>query len=172
LSGDIVNHFQVVGIIQQVEYKFMVYDFIVNRILKGIWYQFKWGVISLTDPIFYLFLSLGFFGLYVPEPDIELSLGTLFLKALFEEFFFRFLLQEGLDRLLRYRWKLGPLSLANLLASLTFAGMHLIHQPVNWALLTFFPSLAFGYIWQRSRSLVSVTILHFAYNAFLFYQFM
>ncbi|WP_419781667.1 JDVT-CTERM system glutamic-type intramembrane protease MrtJ [Maridesulfovibrio sp.] len=150
----------------------MVYDFFVNRILKGIWYQFKWGAISLTDPIFYLFLSLGFVGLYVPEPDIKLTLSTLFFKAMFEEFFFRFLLQEGIDRLLKYKWRLGPLSLANVITSATFASVHLIHQPVHWALLTFFPSLAFGYIWQRYRSCVSSTLIHFAYNAFLFYQFM
>ncbi|NDV22147.1 JDVT-CTERM system CAAX-type protease [Desulfovibrio sp. JC022] len=152
--------------------KYMVYDFFVNRILKGIWYQFKLGAISLTDPIFYLFFSLGFVGLYVPEPDLQLPLKVLFLKALFEEFFFRFLLQEGIDRLLKYRWRLGPLSIANLLASLTFACMHLIHQPAHWALLTFFPSFVFGYIWQRYRSVVSATLIHFAYNAFLFYQFM
>ncbi len=150
----------------------MVYDFFVNRILKGIWYQFKLGAVSLTDPIFYLFFSLGFVGLYVPEPDLQLPLKLLFFKALFEEFFFRFLLQEGIDRLLKYRWRLGPLSLANFLASLTFACVHLIHQPPHWALLTFFPSLAFGYIWQRYRSIISVTLIHFAYNAFLFYQFM
>ncbi|WP_035074758.1 JDVT-CTERM system glutamic-type intramembrane protease MrtJ [Maridesulfovibrio zosterae] len=150
----------------------MIYDYIVNRILKGIWYQLKWGVLSFTDPIFYLFLSFGFVGLYVPSPDITLSLWWLFIKAASEEFFFRFLLQEGLDRFFQYKWRIGPLSLANFLASLIFACMHLIHQPVSWAMLTFVPSLAFGYIWQRYRSVIPGTLIHFAYNAFLFYQFM
>lgn len=130
------------------------------------------GAVSLTDPIFYLFLSFAYMGLYVPEPDIKLTMGVVFLKALFEEFFFRFLLQEGCDRLLKYKWRLGPVSLANFIASATFAGIHFIHQPPFWALLTFFPSLVFGYIWQRYRSLIPGTLIHFAYNFFLFYQFM
>ncbi|WP_034623938.1 JDVT-CTERM system glutamic-type intramembrane protease MrtJ [Maridesulfovibrio hydrothermalis] len=150
----------------------MVYDFIVNRIFKGIWYQLKWGAVSFTDPILYLFFSFGLIGLYVPGPDIKLSLGWLFLKAFFEELFFRFLLQEGFDRLFSYKWRLGPLSLANVLASLIFSCMHLASQPVLWALLTFVPSLAFGYIWQRYRSVIPGTLVHFAYNSFLFYQFM
>ncbi|MBI9112714.1 JDVT-CTERM system glutamic-type intramembrane protease [Maridesulfovibrio ferrireducens] len=150
----------------------MVYDFFVNRIIKGIWHQLKWGVYSFTDPIFYLFLSLGFVGLYVPSPDLRLPLALLLGKAFIEELFFRFLLQEGLDRFFHYGYRFGPLSLANILASLTFSCMHLINQPLNWAMLTFIPSLAFGFIWQRYRSVVPGTIIHFAYNAFLFYQFM
>lgn len=150
----------------------MVYEYLVNRIFKGIWCQLKWGALSFTDPIFFLFLSFGFVGMYVPSPDIKLSLGWLFSKALIEELFFRFLLQEGVDRLLGYRWRIGPLSLANFLASLTFACLHLINQPANWALLTFVPSLAFGYIWQRYRSVVPGTFIHFIYNACLFYPFM
>lgn len=150
----------------------MAYDYIVNRILKGVWYQAKWGVVCFTDPIFYLFFSFGFIGLYVPSPDIQLSLAWVFLKAFFEEFFFRFLLQEGIDRLLHYKFRIGPLSLANFLSSAIFASMHLIHQPTHWAIMTFLPSLAFGYIWQRYRSVVPGTIIHFAYNTFLFFQFM
>ncbi len=150
----------------------MVYEFFVNRIIKGIWNQLKWGACSFTDPIFYLFLSFGFVGLYVPSPDLKLSLALLFAKAFIEELFFRFLLQEGLDRFFRYGYRIGPLSLANVLASLIFSSMHLVSQPLNWAALTFIPSLAFGYIWQRYRSVVPGTIIHFAYNAFLFYQFM
>lgn len=150
----------------------MVYDFFVNRIMAGVWNQLKWGAVSLSDPVFYLFLSFGFLGLYVPAPDVRLTLSWLFLKAFIEELFFRFLLQEGLDRLLKYGWRLGPLSLANVAASLIFACMHLVHQPASWAFLTFVPSLAFGYIWQRYRSVVPGTLIHFAYNACLFYQFM
>ncbi len=150
----------------------MVYEFIVNRILRGVWHQFKWGVYSFTDPIFYLFLSFGFIGLYVPSPDLKLSFMWLLVKAFIEEVFFRFLLQEGIDRFFRYGYRIGPLSLANILASLTFSCMHLINQPASWAFLTLIPSLAFGFIWQRYRSVVPGTIIHFAYNAFLFYQFM
>jgi len=130
------------------------------------------GRLKLYRSNFLPFLSFGFVGMYVPSPDIKLSLSWLFFKAFIEEFFFRFLLQEGVDRFLGYKWRLGPLSLANLFASLTFACLHLIHQPATWALLTFIPSLAFGYIWQRYRSVIPGTLIHFAYNAFLFYQFM
>ena len=150
----------------------MICDFVVNRILKGLWYQLKWGLISFTDPLFYLFLSFGFIGLYVPGPDLKLSLLWLFWKAFIEELFFRFLLQEGLDRLLQYGWRVGPLSLANVLASFVFSCMHLLTQPFHWAALTFIPSIAFGFIWQRYRSVLPGTVIHFAYNAFLFYQFM
>ncbi|OEU71464.1 MAG: abortive infection protein [Desulfovibrio sp. S3730MH75] len=150
----------------------MVCDFLINRVLRGAWNQLKWALYSFTDPIFYLFLSFGFVGLYVPSPDLKLSLAMLFGKAFLEELFFRFLLQEGIDRFFRYGYRFGPLSLANVLASIAFSCMHLIHQPANWAALTFIPSLAFGFIWQRYRSVLPGTIIHFAYNAFLFYQFM
>ena len=75
---------------------FMVYEFFVNRILKGILNQLKWGACSFTDPIFYLFLSLGFVGLYVPSPDLKLSLALLFAKAFIEELFSDFFFKRGL----------------------------------------------------------------------------
>lgn len=150
----------------------MVYDYFMNRVIRGAGNQMRWGMLAFSDPIFYMFLSFGVIGLYVPSPDNLLSLQWLFIKAVIEELFFRFLLQEGFDRLLKHKFRLGPLSLANVLASLCFSLMHLLRQPVSWALMTFIPSLAFGYIWQRYRSVIPGSIIHFAYNAFLFYQFM
>lgn len=152
--------------------KNLVYDYFLNRVLTGAWNQIAWGALAFTDPIFYLFLSFGFIGLYVPNPDNMLSLQWLFIKAVIEELFFRFLLQEGFDRFFRHKFYLGPISLANVLASICFSLMHLLRQPTGWALMTFVPSLAFGYIWQRYRSVLPGSIIHFAYNAFLFYQFM
>lgn len=146
--------------------------YLKHRVFRGAYNQIVWGLTAFTDPVFYMFLSFGFIGLYVPGPDNLLSLKWLFIKACIEELFFRFLLQEGFDRFFRYKYSLGPLSLANVLASLCFSLMHLFRQPIGWAFMTFVPSLAFGYIWQRYRSVIPGSIIHFAYNAFLFYQFM
>ncbi|WP_051294940.1 JDVT-CTERM system glutamic-type intramembrane protease MrtJ [Maridesulfovibrio bastinii] len=114
---------------------------------------------------------MGLIGLYLPDPEFFISLKLLFAKAFIEEFLFRFLLQESLDRFFGYRFYLGPLSLANILTSLCFAALHMFSQPLIWALLTFIPSLVFGYLWQRYRSFLPSVFVHFAYNAVLFNKF-
>ncbi len=58
----------------------------------------------------------------------------------------------------------GPLTLANVLASLIFSGLHLFTHPPLMALLVLFPSLIFGYARERSDGLTWPIALHCWYN--------
>jgi membrane protease YdiL (CAAX protease family) len=81
-----------------------------------------------------------------------------------EEIVFRGLIQEMLYEYLG-SGRLGPLSVANLLTSSLFAGMHFIYHPPLWAALVFFPSLVFGFFKERTAALSAPIILHAFYNA-------
>lgn len=81
-----------------------------------------------------------------------------------EEIVFRGLIQEMLYEYLG-SGRLGPLSVANLLTSCLFTGMHFIYHPPLWAALVFFPSLVFGFFKERTAALSAPIILHAFYNA-------
>ncbi len=132
--------------------------------------QLTRGMRAFLDPVLYAVIGLGLVAWLLPSPTGTIPLGWLLLKAVPEEIFFRACLLETLDRVLGGRFRLGPLSLANVLTSLVFAGVHLLSQPPAWALLTFFPSLIFGWVWERYRSLIPVWVVHSLYNVFLFYR--
>ena len=86
--------------------------------------------------------------------------------AITEELAYRVLLQQQLEQCVTGRR--GPFSAGGLLASAVFALSHLpTHTPLM-ALLTFFPSLAFGALWTRHRSLWLCAALHFWYNLIFF----
>lgn len=80
-----------------------------------------------------------------------------------EELVFRGLLQEFIRNNLSAR-TLGPLSIANLLTSILFTGLHFVYQPVLWAALVFIPSLVFGFFKDRSNRLTAPITLHMFYN--------
>lgn len=141
-----------------------------TRLSRGAMNQVVWGLRSLSDPGFYLFLSLSLASWFIPQLGDRLSLEWLATKALIEELFFRFLLQEAGERLLKHRQVVGPISLANILVSATFSSMHMFRQPVFWAIMTFFPSLVFGLAWNRYKSVLSTSLIHFFYNFALFYR--
>ena len=62
---------------------------------------------------------------------------------LLEEIVFRGLVQELVHEYISAH-SLGPLSVANLLTSLLFTGMHFFYHAPVWAALVFLPSLVFG----------------------------
>lgn len=83
-----------------------------------------------------------------------------------EEWLFRGQLQPWLAQ-----WRdarLGPLTLANTLTSIVFAGLHLLFHPPAWAVAVFLPSLVFGYFRERSGGLFAPIALHAGYNAVYF----
>lgn len=80
-----------------------------------------------------------------------------------EEILFRGGLQEWLLR--RDARAYGPLSRANLLASLAFAAAHLASHAPAWAGALYLPSLTFGVFYERSRRLGAPIALHALYNA-------
>jgi hypothetical protein len=130
-----------------------------------------WGHAAIIrDPVFWMLAGLGFMGLVLPEPGFSLAWHALLVKAFVEEFFLRFLLQDSLLSFAVLRDRLGPVSTANILASLLFAGLHLFSHSLLGSLLVFFPSLIFGYVWERYGRLWVPVVLHFFYNACLFYQ--
>ena len=127
-----------------------------------------------TDPIFYLLLALcvpvlGW--LYRPEQAgyeggvLALTSAIVLFPAL-EETLFRGLLQPMIAHSISRRWRL--ISAANLITSLIFALFHLINHPPLWAVATFFPSLVFGYAYERYRNIVAPTLIHSVYNAGFF----
>lgn len=88
---------------------------------------------------------------------------ALFYPVL-EEVVFRGLIQELVQQTVSAR-AFGPLSVANLLTSLLFTGLHFLTHTPLWAALVFFPSLVFGYFKDRHRSLRAPILLHVCYNA-------
>jgi len=84
------------------------------------------------------------------------------LYPVLEEVVFRGLVLEWLGSRLPRRF--GLLSVANLLTSVLFAALHLVHHTILWAGLVFFPSLVFGYAKERYRTLWVPIFLHCWYN--------
>jgi uncharacterized protein len=123
-----------------------------------------------ADPWFYLVLGFGLGAFLLPEPAVLIGWNVLLLKALIEEAAFRWGLQNLLNGRFRERMVIGPLSLANLTASLAFAGLHFVHQPPLWAASVFVPSLVFGWVWDRYRSLLPCWVVHFFYNLCFFHR--
>lgn len=133
--------------------------------------------------LFARFFLLAAFTLLVllPPQNIQFALITLFLVALPEEWFFRAYLMTQLESALtkqqlntQYKaqeagssaglLKAIPVSLlANLIASLFFALMHLPLQGL-WGLMVFFPSLFLGFLYQRDNDLFIVVCVHALFN--------
>lgn len=78
---------------------------------------------------------------------------SLTLQAFAEELFFRAYLMQRFS---------------NLTVSVLFTIPHIILYVDLWSVLTFFPSLLYGYIYQRTGSLAFVSLLHLASNLLWF----
>lgn len=91
-------------------------------------------------------------------------LSCVLLQPVLEEVAFRGLLQGELLRTRWGRWRLGPVSGANLAGSLAFAALHFAHHPPLWAASVFLPSLVFGWLRERHRSVAAPIAMHVLYN--------
>ena len=111
-------------------------------------------------------LLLGLLGLAFPVQDTPPPLWKIALLAAAEESVFRCGLQDWLEqRLLRsHPIGVGPISPANIAASLLFSLAHLPFAPFLHAFSVFFPSLVFGVLWSRHRSLALCAGMHWYYN--------
>ena len=129
------------------------------------------------DPLFLLAVLAGLVSwlvLYViQQPTVQWNwplvrpwqfLLPVLLYPVIEEIVFRGLIQEQVRDYIS-RLSLGPVTMANLLTSLLFAGLHFIYHAPLWAALVFFPSLVFGFFKDRTDRLVAPIILHVFYNA-------
>jgi membrane protease YdiL (CAAX protease family) len=99
-----------------------------------------------------------------PGGDLIVVLSIVLWQPLFEEIFFRGVLQGILLAETGGRPFYGPLTLANVVASVTFASAHLPTHQLLWVGYIFVVSLALGYLRERLRSLYPPTLLHMYYN--------
>ncbi|HDQ39520.1 MAG TPA: JDVT-CTERM system CAAX-type protease [Desulfonatronum sp.] len=119
---------------------------------------------------YFAVLALGLLAWALPEPALRIAWWRLAVLALAEEIVFRGLLQRELSRVVFLSRRIGPLSLANVLASAVFAAVHLIAQPLVWAAAVFAPSLIFGWIWDRYQRIAPCWLAHFLFNFWFFYR--
>jgi membrane protease YdiL (CAAX protease family) len=90
-------------------------------------------------------------------------LVLLLLAPLVEETVFRLGLQRWLQG--RINARIGPLSLANLLSSVVFAGLHVLRHGAPLMALTMMPALVFGWAWENSGGRLRYPVLiHGWYN--------
>ena len=109
-----------------------------------------------------LLCSITIFVLTGLEPDyLDIALMTLLTAALPEEWFFRgyFMMQIENIGLRPYQ--------TNVLTSMLFALLHLPTQGL-FGLSVFIPSLIYGYIYQRTRDIILVVLLHTISNIVFF----
>ena len=90
-------------------------------------------------------------------------LSFVVVQPLVEELVFRGAVQGELLQWTRGR-RSGPFTRANVLASAAFAAAHLLVQPAAWALAVFVPSLVFGHVRDRLRSIWPAVFLHGFFN--------
>lgn len=115
----------------------------------------------------------GLFFLFQPTPnylwiltDFRKFIVLVFIYPILEEMVFRGWLQGELYD----SWKKGKMSwqnisVANVVCSIIFASAHLFYHSILWAVMTFFPSIIFGYFRDRYQKLYPSIVLHVFYNA-------
>ena len=81
---------------------------------------------------------------------VSFATSTLLFAALPEEWFFR----------AYFMTRLGTGWQANLITSLVFALLHGLVWGPTTAILVFIPSLLFGWLYQRSRDLILLVLVH------------
>jgi len=91
---------------------------------------------------------------------VEIVIGAVILAPLLEELVFRGLFQTSLLRLFKgMRWP------ALLVASAVFAVIHWSVVPWQWIIPLFAIGLVFGYVYERTGSLLTPIIAHAVFNA-------
>ena len=129
------------------------------------------------DPLFLAAVLAGLVAwlilYYIQQPAVQWGwplvapwqfLLPVLLYPVVEEIIFRGLILELVHDYIS-RNSLGPLTIANLLTSVLFTGLHFIFHAPLWAALVFFPSLVFGFFKDRTQRLLAPIILHVFYNA-------
>lgn len=86
-----------------------------------------------------------------------------------EEIIFRGALQGWLLDVAWGRHRIVFISVANIITSLIFAGLHGFYHPALMAALVFFPSIVFGFFRDRTGSISAPMMLHMAYNLAYFW---
>lgn len=121
---------------------------------------------GLLDPSLVPLTLAGGLGLWI-GPGSGFALWPLLFGAFAEELVFRAVLQGELEKRFGGQGVCG-LTRANLVVSVLFALAHAATQPFTQAVTVVVPSLAFGLLWTRTRSLWLCVFLHVVYNIFYF----
>ena len=96
--------------------------------------------------------------------DMKSLFFLVFFYPVVEELVFRGIIQEYLHEKTKQLPSFFIFSIANILTSVLFVLMHMIHHAPFFALLTFVPSLLFGYFKDRYNHIVCSIFLHMFYN--------
>ena len=120
------------------------------------------GAVLLALPA-WIALGLAFGDRLRSPADWWAWLSLVLVQPAAEELIFRGLLQGQLLRLSEGR-RLGPVTQANLAVTAAFAALHLLNQPVMWALAVVVPSLVFGHLRERLGSVWPAFLVHAIYN--------
>ncbi len=122
-----------------------------------------------TSVIFGFFVAAGLLWLGVRLywggvvfPGVFEALVLLVIAPVCEELFFRGFVQDIIRSRLAYG--LFGVSLANVVTSVLFACVHLFSWGAFHSFLVFFPSLAFGYVYDRTGRISFCVLLHALYN--------
>ena len=132
----------------------------------------QYGAALAAAPVFCLI-----YGDFLEKQRVDMFWLLFDLKSLFflvffypvaEELIFRGIIQEYLHKKTKQLPPFFLFSIANILTSMVFALMHLVHHALLFALLTFVPSLLFGYFKDRYNHVLYSIFLHMFYNACYF----
>jgi len=145
-----------------------------KRIVAAFWRDVLFWLAFAAGPIV-CFVAAW---IYVPDLDIALPAGEfgrlLILVVAYpvvEEIVFRGALQGWVLGLSWGRHRFACFSVANIITSFVFAGLHGFYHPALMAALVFFPSLVFGFFRERTGVLPASMMLHCSYNLFYFLVF-
>jgi hypothetical protein len=124
--------------------------------------HFRWAIAAAV-PV-WLALGSGLAGpLYRPAGAVAWA-SFLLIQPVIEETIFRGLLQGQWLRI-RGVHRVAGFTTANWLASALFVAMHAFVQPPVWALAVVVPSLIYGHLRERFRSIWPSVAVHAVYNA-------
>ncbi len=130
------------------------------------------------DPLFWVAIAGGgivalLIWLWVPVEGLPkdrsiawIVLSTVVIYPLLEELAFRGAIQGWLLSRSWGGYSRGGFTLANLITSSAFTGLHFLHYPPLWAASVAVPSLVFGWFRDREGTLYPSIVLHVAYNLF------
>ncbi|WP_353505895.1 JDVT-CTERM system glutamic-type intramembrane protease [Vibrio sp. SCSIO 43140] len=102
----------------------------------------------------------------VPKWDITLlaSINLLIFFPVIEEVLFRGIIQESLLTIEVMKKNRYEVSLANIVTSCIFTGLHILNQAVILAILILLPSLVLGIFKERYSSLFIPIMFHILFN--------
>ena len=143
----------------------------------GIFLLFSFAVfpiLSLGNHVYQAWIwNLHFRALPSADTLVGLFLSQLLFIALPEEFFFRGYVQARLNQLYAKKWRIlgvtcGP---AWLLTALIFAVSHSVITIRWWHIFIFFPALAFGWLKEKTGTILAPSLFHAASNIFAYAVF-